>query len=246
MFNRDNYENIFGNANTIAIVGSGTVEPDSTEHINNADIVIRFNDFNRRKNFTVETATQRCDVLFTHYDIWPITKQGYAENIKSVVIAIPYPFNCERIIQRVEDTSRDKQIYMVNPYIQSELCALLKYDSLGYQHPSPTVGMTCLFHLTNIISLLENKPSLYITGFDWHVDFDTRRIDQKPIFQKQRAGHWNHFYAEEGRWAVKNLLGNALINLSDRSKKALETIKEVNDKHSKKKSFIKKERRPNG
>ena len=83
------------------------MEEDSYEHIEKADKVIRFNDFNRRRNFNPKS-TQRCDVLFTHYDSWPITKPGFSSDIKNVVIAIPYPFHCERIIKRVEERKNNE------------------------------------------------------------------------------------------------------------------------------------------
>ncbi len=227
LFNENHFNTIFGTAKNIAIVGSGTVEGDSTKHILSADKVIRFNDFNRRSNFNPEITTHRCDILFTHFDIWPITKEKFADKIKSVVVAIPFPFNHERIVRRVEETCLDKNIYMVNPYLQAELCKKLGYNSDGYKHPSPTVGMTCLYHLLEIVGKIKNAPNIYITGFDWHVDFQSNKIDGRPIDIEKMPGHWNHYYVLEGNWAAKNLLDKKGILLSNRSKKALEIIKSI-------------------
>ncbi len=225
ILNLETIPKMLGTAKSIAIIGSGLVEGDSLKSIKSADKVIRFNDFNRRSNFNAEMTTHRCDILFTHFDIWPITKENFADSIRDVVISIPFPFNYERIINRVEDTCLNKRIYTVNPYLQGQLCKTLGYNSDGYKHPSPTVGMTCLYHLLEIFNRIKNAPNLYITGFDWHVDFQSNKIDGRPINIEKMPGHWNHYYALEGDWASKNLLNKNNIQLSNRSKKALEIIK---------------------
>ena len=202
---------------TVAIVGNGVVEEDSTPIILGSKVVVRFNDYNRRRTYRSES-TKRCDVLCTHYDAHPFAGENGFDIPKSVVIIIPAPFKTDRISEYSDRWYADQDLYMVNPYLNRMLCVELGLNSDGCRHPLPTAGMTALYHLSNL------GGKFYIAGFDWHVDFDNETIDRRPIELEKRQHNWNHFYASEARWVHKNLFGRDNIYFSERSRRAMEIV----------------------
>ncbi|QDV52173.1 class I SAM-dependent methyltransferase [Gimesia fumaroli] len=220
LFNLETIQKI-GSHENIAIVGNGPVSKTCLARINESDIVVRFNDWNRRKNYSSELSGTRCDLLFTHYDINPILGQKSFPIPKCVTIAIPSPFHCDRIIEFTEKWYSTCRISMVNPYINRLICEVLGLNSEGWKHPLPTVGFTFLFNLWIQLRDTDSIKHCYVTGFDWRVDISTKTVERVDVSGSELPEHYNHSYLRESKWVCRNLFTDSRFEFSPLAEKAL-------------------------
>ncbi len=185
-------------ADTVVVVGNGPVGPESTERINEADVVVRFNNFDNRNGIDQTHRTKRCDVLVTNLDCMP-AKGGAIPAL--VLHAIPAPFQLERNPKLAEQWYPQSRHAMVNPFLQKQLCTELGMVSDGYRHPLPTVGFTWLWH-AHAIGFWSD---IYICGFTWRYDPTMNLFDGMPPTWDKPLGTMSHHYLSEARW-VKRVL----------------------------------------
>lgn len=206
---------IFRGKKKIAIVGNGGITKEDDEVIYNSDCVIRFNNYATREGITKTKDPNTCDILFTTFDLHsPKAKP------KDVVIGIPFPFHSTRIRNLSTKWYQDSRWWMVNPYWNEIMSEELKCNSkgMGYQHPFPSIGFTCLWHLNR---MKINLP-IYICGFNFYFDWNTKLCQGCKFGQERYPSHFNHNYCREVEWIVKNLLGKININFGEGTKKILE------------------------
>lgn len=202
----------------VCIVGNGGVTIEDEKKIEEADIVIRFNNYATRKGIT-QARNQRCHMLWTTFDL-------HSLNIapRYVVAGIPFPFHAEHIISRCHRWYPDADMMMVNPYWNFMMCKELEIkqddDHLGWRHPFPSLGFTCLWHL-NRMGVFESSK-VYICGFNWYFDWSTKLCQGRELTKKDDPAHYNHNYAKEIEWIVKNLLHKMNINYSNSCKQILD------------------------
>lgn len=199
---------LFG-AKTIAIVGNSGIQEEDNELIDCADVVVRFNNYATRADIEYTKDRYRCDVLFTTFDLHSVHADP-----RVVVIGIPYPFKQDQIVRKLDLWYPKSLPFMVNPYWNAILCKELHLDSVGCQHPLPSIGMTCIWHIKKIISTMVNyNPSIFIAGFNWYSDKEKLTIQGRDI-QLPRAAHFNHHYREEMQWMIRHLLNDPRFSFS--------------------------------
>jgi len=192
------------------VVGNGPIHKDDRKHIDDATIVIRFNDWNRRKDYDEQLAGDVVDFLFTQMDISDDPdKRAAGGDDPDVCVAIPYPFHCDAIIDKVETCFPDSQIYLFNPYSMRLICrdVLRLRSSVGFAHPIPTVGFQMLYFLWQHTKKSEGYPEIFVTGFTWHVDPVKRSIGNVPADSDNFPDTYNHSYLREAKWCAENLIG---------------------------------------
>lgn len=209
LFNSDTLERVFPGKRNICIIGNGPINSKDFKHIENADIVVRFNDWNRRRTYDKRTGT-RCDVLFTQYDAAPKIDGDFSKP-KCVIIAIPHPFKSQRISKITNDLWNDVDVNMVNPYINEECCRSLKLDSFGNKHPIGTVGFSFIYHCSRF---MPSDYKFYICGFTCKFDYGTKRFDGVFITDRKENSRQNHCYINEFWWLHDNLLDHEQFQFS--------------------------------
>lgn len=206
----------FSSVPNIAIIGNGGATPQDDEELDQADVVVRFNNFASRQGIKNTKDPNRCDILFTHFDL-----HSHTCNPSDVVIAIPYPFKIKQVIERSKKWYPNARLWMVNPYLNYQLCRELDLNSEGFKHPLPSLGMTGLYHM------LEWPARFYIGGFNWY--FNDGKIQNQPITMKSFPSNFNHFYVKEIHWAIQNAYGKLNIKFSDSCKQILNQVKTILD-----------------
>lgn len=217
-------------AGSIAVVGSGPMggEDEDRERIEAADQVIRFNNWNRRTDFSAERSGRRCEVLFTHGDL---REAGPAEGFpapETVVLAIPAPFKVDRMRQLAETWwPESSRLAMANPFLVREACLELGLDSEGWKHPMPTVGFSLLYHLWRFAegAGASGCGEVFVTGFDWHFDPETGEYDRMAADSDEMPGHYNHSYLREAWWCARHLLDRPGWSFSRPAREALEFLR---------------------
>lgn len=203
----------------ISIVGNGGISEEDNKIIYQSDCVIRFNNFATRENITKTKDPNTCDILFQTFDLHSVKA-----NPKHVVIGIPFPFHSERIRRLSEKWYQNAQWWMVNPYWNEEMCEELKCNSkgMGYQHPFPSIGFTCLWHLNKMGVF--NDVRTHICGFNFYFDWSTKLCQGYEFGLDRYPSHLNHVYPKEVEWIIKNLNG-ININFGESTRKILNFAK---------------------
>jgi len=199
----------YGYPKKIAIVGNSGVLDEDNDHINDADVVVRFNNYATRANINHTKDRMKCDILFSTFDL-----HSTGAKPKDVVIGIPYPFKAKEINTKPNRWYPQANPWMVNPYRNMEMCAELKVDSLGHQHPIPSIGFTALYHMK------EWPVDFYICGFEWYFD-GLNKFQGWDLKNKAYPKNWNHNYPKELDWILKNLLKKNNFIFSNRCLKIL-------------------------
>lgn len=197
----------------VAIIGNAGTTPQDEKEISKADIVVRFNNYATRGGITHPADRLRCDILFTTTDL-----HSSGANPKEVVIGIPSPFKQEQVIRNLDMWYPRARYWMVNPYLNYELCKELELNSNGAQHPLPSVGFTALWHMQDW------NACFYIGGFNWYVDLIKDTVQNKPIDLKILPSNFNHFYIKELNWIIRNLKRKKNILFSDSCMKILDHV----------------------
>ncbi len=224
LFSRSVFEEIFGDPWSIAVVGNGPVEPEMLNIINSAEVVVRFNNWNTRTQClttTLPNSGRRGDLVFSHLDCQPSLVLPW-DRPKLMVMAIPAPFQIDRNPFYLEERYQKIPVSMVNPYLNRLLCLELGFDSGGWSHPLPTVGMTFLYHFWRF----NTNAVVHVCGFDWHFDVHRGTYDGVSV-DSPRANPNNHSYLREARWVQKNLLNHPRWIFSARSERALRTLESI-------------------
>lgn len=204
VFGSDTWEHLTGRCRTVAIVGNGEVDADSTSEIQNADFVVRFNNWSNRVGIDQTHRGTRCDLLVANFDCLPERERPPPA---AVMHAIPPPFRLRRNAKLGELYYPRSLHLMVNPFWQTELCDELDLgvgtQLDGYQHPLPTVGFTFIWHLNK--SLKTRSQLFYVAGFDWRYDATTGKYD-KQLPGSPVPKNWTHYYLKEATWITKNMM----------------------------------------
>lgn len=207
----------FDHQKTIAVVGNGPLSPGDRERIESADVVIRFNDWNRRRDFDEARAGTRCDFLFTQFDANP---SGPAP--ETVCVAIPAPFHIDRIIEKSEEWYRESSLLAFNPYVMRIMCRdVLRLDSEGCKHPIPTVGFQMLYWLHLWSRDYNMGAEIFVTGFTWHVDIETATAAKIHLLTDTVPRGYNHTYLREVKWLAGNIVENRRFQFSEKTRDAL-------------------------
>lgn len=197
----------------IAIIGNAGANKQDQEAVKQADLVVRFNNYATREGISHTEDRFRCDILFTHMDLHSMGCKP-----KHVVIGIPYPFKAKDIIQKSERWYSDSKMWMVNPYLNLQLCDELGLKSDGFAHPLPSLGFTALWHLQDF------PCDFYIGGFNWYHRPVDGTIQNLSFDKAAKATHFNHYYLKEANWIFKNLYPKLNIKFSDYCQQALHSI----------------------
>lgn len=206
---------------SLAVVGNGPVPPEDWAHIHRAGFVIRFNDWNRRKNFVDDGGA--CNMLFTQLDA-NHDPAKLAKPPEVVGIAIPAPFKIDRIIEMTDLWHRDSAITMFNPYLMRLICRdVLRLESEGHRHPIPTVGFQMLY-LLSLFPMAVGVDDVFVTGFSWHLDKEAGTLGRVKIADDHFPAGFNHSYLREGKWVAANLLENPVFRFGAIADDALRFI----------------------
>jgi hypothetical protein len=144
---------------------------------------------------------------------------------KNVVIGIPYPFHIDRIIRLADVWFPSSSLWMVNPYMNYQLCKEININSDGYKHPLPSLGLTALWHLNRLKVNLKSK--IYICGFNWYYDHEKELMQGYKLNHQPRPTHFNHDYWKESTWIVNHLVGKYNWNFSKSCMSILNKVKEA-------------------
>lgn len=197
----------------IAIIGNAGVTQQDNEAIDQADVVVRFNNYATREGITHSKDRHRCDMLFTTTDL-----HSSNSHPKDIVIGIPSPFKQDQVLRNIPKWYPDSRYWMVNPYTNYLLCKELGYQSNGTHHPLPSIGLTALYHLRNF------PCEIYIGGFQWYFDWQNKTVQGCSVTLKNLPTNFNHFYIKEMEWIIKNLKSKKNILFSDQSKRILDYV----------------------
>jgi len=210
----------FNNAKTIAIVGNGGISPSDNEVINQCDCVVRFNNYATREKIEYTAERFRCDTLFSTFDL-----HSTGAEPATTVIAIPFPFHAKDIPRKLNKWYPKSAPFVLNPYVNMELCDALGLDSLGDQHPIPSVGLTAVWHIYQLIKFQRNwNPKIHICGFNWYSDKDKLTIQGRKM-DMRKAGHFNHHYREEMKWMIDNIMFHPNFSFSSECFEILQAFK---------------------
>jgi hypothetical protein len=179
----------------IVIIGNSGSYAEDEDFINDADCVVRFNNYATRGGISHTQDPKRCDILFSTLDL-----HSSGSLPKDVVIGIPYPFKAKEIPSKIEKWYPKSNHWMVDPYKNMELCSELGLGSLGYAHPLPSIGLTALWHM------YKWDAEFYVAGFAWYHDPKTNKFQNWDLKNKNYPKTWNHFYPLEIEWIIKNLI----------------------------------------
>lgn len=199
----------------IAIVGNAGIGPDDEEMINAADCVVRFNNYATRENVVKTLDPFKCDILFSTFDLH---SNGCKPN--DVVIGIPYPFKAKEINLKPQRWYPNANHWMVNPYLNMEMCAEMSINSLGHAHPLPSIGFTALWHMRNW------PGQFYVCGFNWY-NTGHGQFQNHDIRNTNYPSNWNHNYNKEVRWILANLASKNNFIFSSECARILMTAKQV-------------------
>lgn len=197
----------------IAIIGNAGVTQQDNEKIDQADVVVRFNNFATRERITHSSDRFRCDVLFTTTDL-----HSNGSRPSDVVIGIPSPFKQDQVLRNLPRWYPESRYWMVNPYENYRLCQELELQSDGSKHPLPSIGFTALWHMRDW------TEEIYIGGFNWYVDLQKDTVQNKPIDPSILPSNFNHFYIKELAWIIKHLKPKKNILFSDACLKILNHV----------------------
>lgn len=203
-------------------MGNAGVTSYDNKWVENADIVIRFNNYATRQGIAHLGNRSRCDVLFTTFDLH---SQAVKSPPQHVVIGIPYPFHVDHIIEKFDQWYPQATPWMVNPYWNRLMCQELGIQSEGWKHPFPSIGFTALWHMHRLG--INNNSDIYICGFNWYYDHDTKLMQGYKLNKQPRPTHFNHDYWIESSWIVKNLLPSSGYSFSPTCIAVLDKVKEA-------------------
>ena len=196
----------------VAVVGNAGVSDEDNDMIQDADCVVRFNNFATRAGIQHTQTPNHCDILFTTFDL-----HSQNANPKDVVSGIPFPFKAKDVYLKSQRWYKNAQMWMVNPYTNLQMLLDLKVEnSLGYEHPFPSIGTTALWHMK------EWDADFYVMGFGWYFDPKTNLFQGWDLKNRQHPTHWNHSYPKEVEWALKTLLTKNNFMFSKNCQKILE------------------------
>lgn len=204
-----------GKSEMVAVVGNSGIKPEDQEIIDSCQCVIRFNNYATREGIEKTADPNQCDILFSTFDL-----HSNGSNPKDIVIGIPYPFKARQINLKPDRWYPRSNCWMVNPYLNMEMCAELQINSLGHSHPIPSIGFTALWHMR------EWPTQFYICGFNWYYqgmgkfqNWDLKNSDY-PI-------NWNHNYPKEIKWILQNLFRKDNFIFSKECTKVLQIAQQV-------------------
>ena len=207
----------------VAVVGNGPITQECKAMIDSADLVVRFNNWNCRSEYSSRISGKRCDLLFTHGDLREAGRSKGFEPPTTVVIAIPAPFKIDRLQTCIQTWWPDSQVVMVNPYFISDACRALQLESDGWSHPMPTVGFSFLYHLWRFPT--NPDGSIYVTGFDWHIDQINGTAGRVCVKSNTMPSHFNHSYLRESKWCARNLIPNPRWSFSPIAEESLRFVR---------------------
>lgn len=218
-------EEVFGSSfSCVAVVGNGPVDPMDRAVVEGADIVVRFNNWGSRSDGWCQDNLQqvggRCDVVLGNFDVHTtnIGQRGITAP-KIAVLAIPTPHSIDRE-NHFQRFYPDAQAAMVNPFGVYDCCRELGLDSLGHEHPMPTVGMTGLYQLFH----MKLSTVFFVTGFSWHYDWKEDTVQGFDIAAETLPTHFNHFYLKELLWVSRNLLEHPSWSFGPIAEEALQRV----------------------
>jgi hypothetical protein len=205
----------------VAVIGNGGLSPEDQAIIDEADCIIRFNNYATRDGIQYSADRFQCDMLWTTGDL-----HSEGAEPRAVVLGIPFPFKCEEMPRRIEKWYGGCTAYMVNPYWNLKMNQELKTGTQGWKHPFPSIGFTCLWHIYNLFIKVPNfKASVFIAGFNWYWDEDTKRIQKWDMTREDYPNVWNHNYPREVRWIIEKLLDHPQFSFSESCWRILMTVK---------------------
>lgn len=203
----------------VAIVGNAGIGPSDDEIIDSAQCVVRFNNYATREKVTKTKDPNRCDILFSTFDL-----HSAGSNPSDVVIGIPYPFKAKEINLKPDRWYPKAKHWMVNPYHNMEMCAEMQIDSLGHTHPLPSIGFTALWHMRNW------NATFYVCGMNWYYD-GLGRFQNWDLKNTNYPTNWNHNYPKELRWIIQNLLRKNNFMFSPECSKILKIAQQLSGWH---------------
>lgn len=186
-------------------MGNAGIDEASQSAIDHADVVIRFNNYANR-NIIHTKDKLRCDILFSTFDL-----HSAGSDPRDVVIGIPFPFKAHEIESKPERWYPNARPWMVNPYENMKMCRELHAESMGFQHPFPSIGCTALWHMQDW------DADFYVCGFSWYSSLKEKTIQGVPM-NATPASHkkiWNHNYFNELQWIIKTLVPKNNIIFSE-------------------------------
>lgn len=201
---------------SVVIIGNAGVSAVDESFIAEADCVVRFNNYATRQGITHTSQKDRCDILFSTLDL-----HSSCAKPNDLVIGIPFPFKAKEIATKPNRWYAQSNHWMVNPYLNMQMCEELKIDSLGCAHPLPSVGFTALWHMHKW------QASFYVCGFEWYYNKDTNLFQGWDLRNKQYPTHWNHNYPKEVEWIINNLLNKNNFIFSSQCLKILNKAKQL-------------------
>lgn len=205
VWNRSLMAEVFPDAEKICIVGSGPVTPADRMWVDNADIVIRFNNWGSRSGLydAQEAVGGACDLVVLNGDMHT-TNIGTKDITmpKLAVLGIPFPHNYKNIPKTMEKFYPESHMAITNPYEIGNACEnILQMEGLGLKHPGiPTMGFVALYTLFK----MDLPYSYYVTGFDWHYDVYSDTLDGYP-FTMPPPTKLNHEYRREALWVYDEI-----------------------------------------
>ncbi|MCB1232667.1 MAG: hypothetical protein KDN19_20645, partial [Verrucomicrobiae bacterium] len=223
MFGREHLGDEEGGS--IAVVGSGPLDAGDRERIEAAGTVVRFNNWNRRADYSAEVAGKRCDLLFTHGDLREAGASEGFDPPETVVLAIPAPFKMDRMRLLAETWWPESRLAMANPYLVHEACLELGLKSEGWKHPMPTAGFSLLYQLWRFGEGGGPEPEVYVTGFDWRFDREQGTCERVRVGSDEVPGHYNHSYLREAMWCARHLLDRPGWEFSETAREALSFVR---------------------
>jgi hypothetical protein len=221
MFNSTVLARFFPNTQTIAVVGNGPVSPEDGEHVAKANVVVRFNNWASRGSIDQPGIPKRADIVFTN--------GGSHSSIKSqvhptlVVLANPYPHYWDTADRDLMRFYPQSHLTHINPFWMRDLCKSLNYDSKGYAHPLPTVGLVGIYALMKISKTM----NYFITGFTWGYDEVADTIQGHKLDNDSRCKEkkFNHNFFRELLWTSRSIEHISTVKFSTRSKTALDRVR---------------------
>lgn len=193
------------------MIGNAGVSAIDEYYIEKADCVVRFNNYATRAGITHTSDKERCDILFSTFDLHSSTARP-----KDVVIGIPYPFKAREIYPKPKRWYPASRYWMVNPYENMRMCNDMHIDSLGHTHPLPSLGFTALWHMHTW------ETDFYVTGFEWYYNRETKLFQNWNLKNKKYPTTWNHNYPKELEWTLENLCPRKNFVFSERCRELLQ------------------------
>lgn len=206
--------NNYHNCKKIAVVGNSGLSEHEQDIISSCDRVIRFNNYATRDGIELSRDKYRCDILFSTLDL-----HSAGASPKDVVIGIPFPFKAKRVSEMMGRWYAASRQWMVNPYINMQMCEEMEIDSLGASHPLPSIGFTCLYHIHDM------PVEIHVCGFRWYYNDKTGKMQDHDLSSKKYPTNWNHNYPKEAIWIANNLLKKDNVIFSPECERVLRIVK---------------------